>query len=99
MFDINKMLEFQDKNLIRKNINNLSNYKLIIDYIEVDSYNFYIALWLDGSITVKNNILNIDSRLCNKKLTGIGSRNYKDKINKSIDIFRENNKNIIQNIK
>jgi hypothetical protein len=33
-FNINKILELQKKNIIRRNINNLTNYQLIMDNID-----------------------------------------------------------------
>lgn len=101
MFDKNRIFELQSKNMLYKKHNNLENYKILTDVIEIGSHNsLEVNLWLDGNISVRNISSNLDINVYTEKnrIKGIGAKIYRDEILKAIEIFHENNKEILNYI-
>lgn len=95
MFNEQVIKKLQDENVLRKNINNLKNYVLLIDEDITARLDFRICIWKNGMITIQNDIWSINAELIGKKLSGRGSRNYRTEILEGIKQFKDKHKEIL----
>lgn len=97
MINEEKLLELQEKNILKKGLKDQTNYIIFSDKNILSSLdeNFKIDLWKSGMITITNSHYKIFAELNKNRLFGQNSKKHYNDIKKAIENFKVKHKELL----